>query len=250
MLHAEFLRHVYPAHVHEDWTLLLVDSGVVAYTLDGRPHRAHPGNLTVLPPGVPHDGASAERGVPFRKRVIYLDAGWLGPGATARAATSPTHERPELRRQVARLHAILRGPVEPLDVEALLDGIGEGVTAGIGGRLPEGRWPVDAPLASRLRDLLESELADPPTIADAARRLGVHPSHLGRAFTKAMGVPPHRYVLLRRVDRARRLLLAGVPIAEAATRSGFYDQAHLTRNFVRVLGTTPSIFARSGRDAA
>lgn len=64
-----------------------------------------------------------------------------------------------------------------------------------------------------------------------------------RAFSQAYGIAPHRYVTGRRVDRARRLLLDGRTPAEAAVEVGYHDQAHLTRHFRRVLGTTPGAFA-------
>jgi AraC-like DNA-binding protein len=55
-------------------------------------------------------------------------------------------------------------------------------------------------------------------------------------------MPPHRYVTGRRVDLARRLLVAGSRPAEAAASAGFHDQAHLTRHFRAFLGTTPAAF--------
>ncbi len=66
-----------------------------------------------------------------------------------------------------------------------------------------------------------------------------------RAFSRAFGLPPHRYVIGRRVDAARRRLLAGEPPAAVATAVGFCDQAHLTRHFRRVLGTSPARYPRS-----
>ncbi|MGY2081330.1 helix-turn-helix domain-containing protein [Modestobacter sp. SYSU DS0657] len=78
-----------------------------------------------------------------------------------------------------------------------------------------------------------------------AAEFGVHPTHLVRAFTRRHGLPPHRYLTGRRVDRARRLLLDGLPPAEVATAAGFCDQAHLTRHARRMLGTTPAAYARS-----
>ena len=54
------------------------------------------------------------------------------------------------------------------------------------------------------------------------------------------GVPPHPYLTGRRVELARRLLLAGQRPAEAAVAAGFYDQAHLTRHFRRYLGVSPA----------
>ncbi|MEV6212961.1 helix-turn-helix transcriptional regulator, partial [Kitasatospora sp. NPDC051914] len=70
--------------------------------------------------------------------------------------------------------------------------------------------------------------------------------HLVRAFSAAFGIAPHQYVMSRRVDLARRLLLGGRPPGEVATADGFYDQSHLTRHFKRVLGTTPGRYARPG----
>ena len=102
----------------------------------------------------------------------------------------------------------------------------------------------DAPLARRLRELPDEHLSEQLTIADAARSLGVHPSHLVRAFSNAYGIAPYRYVTGRRVDRARRLLLDGVPLSDAAVAAGFHDQSHLSRHFERVLGATPGAFAR------
>ena len=59
----------------------------------------------------------------------------------------------------------------------------------------------------------------------------------------AYGIAPYAYVTGQRVDRARRLLLDGRSASEAAVEAGFHDQAHLTRHFKRVLGTTPGVFS-------
>ncbi|MGY1782513.1 helix-turn-helix domain-containing protein [Geodermatophilus sp. SYSU D01036] len=103
----------------------------------------------------------------------------------------------------------------------------------------------DDPLADRLRDLLDARLADGVSLEATAAGWGVHPTHLGRAFTRRHGLPPHRYLTGRRADRARRLLLDGLPAAEVATAVGFFDQAHLTRHSRRMPATTPAAFARS-----
>jgi AraC-like DNA-binding protein len=63
-----------------------------------------------------------------------------------------------------------------------------------------------------------------------------------RTFARRYGLPPHRWVTGRRVELARRRLLAGEPIADVATAVGFHDQAHLHRHFTRLVGTTPGRF--------
>ena len=81
------------------------------------------------------------------------------------------------------------------------------------------------------------------TLQEAAQIVQAHPTHLVRAFTKAYGMPPHLYLTGRRVDLARRLLLAGHRSADVAVAAGFYDQAHLIRTFRRTLGITPARYA-------
>lgn len=58
-------------------------------------------------------------------------------------------------------------------------------------------------------------------------------------FSRAYGIAPHQYLMSRRVGRARRLLLEGRAPGEVAAASGFYDQAHLTRHFGRLVGVPP-----------
>ena len=57
--------------------------------------------------------------------------------------------------------------------------------------------------------MLDDRLIESFTIAEAAAELGANRSHLVRVFTMTFGIAPHPYVIGRRVDRARRLLLAG-----------------------------------------
>lgn len=246
VLHAHFTEHAYPAHTHDLWTVLLVDTGGVAYDLERRSHDAPPGSLTLLPPHVPHDGrAAATSG--FDKRVLYVDERWLPLGLTGAAVATPTIRDAALLEAVAQLHGTLAAPGDELEAESRLAMISERV-AGHLDRTTDvprsGREPV---LARHVRDRLDHDLADAPTLDALARELDVHPTHLVRAFGREYGLPPHRYVTGRRVDRARRLLLDGMPAAEVAAAVGFHDQAHLIRHFRRTLGVTPGAWLASGR---
>ncbi|MGF0115025.1 AraC family transcriptional regulator [Promicromonospora sp. Marseille-Q5078] len=239
VLHATFEQHAYPAHTHDDWTVLLVDDGAVAYELDRAPHDAVPASVTLLPPHVPHDGRSAVRGRPFRKRVLYLDESWLPHDAADAAVAHPTLTDRTALSTLACVHAALRSPSDAMAAETGVLALREVVRAHLGAAPSAAH---DTPLARRLRELLDDRVTESFTVAEAARILGAHPSHLVRAFSRAYGIAPHRYVTGRRVDRARRLLLQGRSPAEAAAEAGFHDQSHLTRHFRRVLGTTPGAF--------
>jgi AraC-like DNA-binding protein len=54
-----------------------------------------------------------------------------------------------------------------------------------------------------------------------------------------MGLAPYEYILAARIEECRKLLSAGISIAEAAARTGFCDQSHLNRHFKRIVGITP-----------
>ena len=237
--HARF-DHAYPMHTHDDWAVMLVDDGAVAYGLDRGDHHATPAGLTVLPPGVPHDGHSAIDGKGYRKRVLYLDPDWLPAGAQGLAVPRPTLPSPDALVAARKVHAALEEPGDLMAAEHWLITVRDHVRAHLGRPTRSVR---DVPLARRLRALLDDRLTESFTIAAAAAELDTHPSHLVRVFSQTYGIAPHRYLVGRRVDLARRLLVDGHRPAEAAALAGFHDQAHLTRHFRRILGVTPAAFA-------
>ena len=246
VLHAEFFQHAYPMHTHSEWTLLLVDSGVVAYEL-GRTERFAAGvAVTVLPPNIAHDGHSAVAGG-FRKRVVYLDEHWLPAAAVGLSVDRPTIQATALVSAVRRLHGELVEPGSELAADTTLLRIREAVLAHLDLRSPAPPTAT-ATVAADLRDLLDERVTRGIGLAEAGALLGAHPSSLGRAFREAYGIAPHAYLVSRRVDRARQLLRDGWPVAEVAVVSGFHDQAHLTRHFTRLLGITPGRY-RLGRAA-
>lgn len=244
VFHATFVDHSYPMHTHDAWTLLIVDDGVISYDLDGHEHGVVRPTVTLLPPDVPHDGGPATpRG--FRKRVAYLDRSVLPEELVGKAVDQPGRHDPVLRRQIDRMHRALAHPGESLAAESLLALVLDALGRSLRRRRDGGPERVPAGLAERMRDLLDASMGSGLTLRAAAETLEAHPTHLVRAFSRRFGLPPHRYLTGRRVDAARRLLLAGWPVAEVAAAVGFYDQAHLTRHFRRYLGVSPARYRGS-----
>ncbi|WP_371796996.1 AraC family transcriptional regulator [Streptomyces sp. NBC_01718] len=245
VFHAHFTEHAYPMHVHDAWTLLIVDDGAVRYDLD-RYERGTPGDtVSLLPPQIPHNGSPATpQG--FRKRVLYLDTTQLDESFIGPAVDGPDLNDPVLRRRVGQLHTTLANRGDEFEAESRLAFIGERLREHLRPRLVPGGTAPDRNFAGSLRDLLDERLLEGIALEEAARLVHAHPTHLVRAFTGAFGIAPHQYVMSRRVDLARRLLLDGQPAGEVATAVGFYDQSHLTRHFKRVVGVTPGRYARTG----
>ena len=86
------------------------------------------------------------------------------------------------------------------------------------------------------------------TLEALAQECGLSRSHFARAFKKTTGLPAHRWLLDRRIERARELLLnSRLPIADVADRCGFANQSHLTRVFTNALGVSPGEWRRLRR---
>lgn len=242
VFHAWFTDHAYPEHTHDTWTLLVVDEGAIRYDLDRHEHGALRPGVTLLPPHVSHTGRSATPHG-FRKRVLYLDADVLDTALIGPSVDAPALGDPLLRTRVHQLHRVLEAVDTGLEAESRLALIGDRIRQHLRGPAPP---PAPDRLAADLRDLLDARLVDGLALRDAAAQLHSHPAHLVRSFTRAYGLPPHRYLTGRRVEAARRRLLSGEPPAQVAAGVGFHDQAHLHRHFTRLVGVTPGRYARAG----
>jgi AraC family transcriptional regulator len=75
------------------------------------------------------------------------------------------------------------------------------------------------------------------------------PNYFAWQFNRATGLPPHQYVIARRVERAKRLLQtdSDFSLAEVAASAGFSDQSQFSHHFKRLVGVTPRQFRRSAR---
>lgn len=100
------------------------------------------------------------------------------------------------------------------------------------------------PRVRRIQELLIERLDEQVGLDEIASEVRLNKLALLRMFTKATGLPPIAWQRAKRIEAARRLLKTGVTAADTAYRTGFSDQAHLTRWFGRAYGISPGRFAR------
>ena len=98
----------------------------------------------------------------------------------------------------------------------------------------------------RVMDYIEGRLDQDLGLADLAALADLSTHHFGQAFKASTGMSPHRYLIERRIHRAKELLIGGNrSIAEIAVSVGFSSQSHMTFNFRKLVTTTPARYRRA-----
>lgn len=99
---------------------------------------------------------------------------------------------------------------------------------------------LDAVKLKQIQDYIEEHLAEAIAIEDMAALVPMSQFHFARAFKAATGETPHKYLIQRRMERAKVLLtVTPLAIAEVAYRVGFSNQSHFTTHFRKATGVTP-----------
>ena len=94
-------------------------------------------------------------------------------------------------------------------------------------------------------EYIDAHLSERPTISELAALVDLTRFHFIRSFKKAVGMPPHQFMIYRSVERAKELLAEqDQSVANVAVRTGFGSSIQLTRAFRRLVGTTPTEFRR------
>ena len=220
-----------PPHAHQQATLNLVLDGQYSETLGAAAARAYgPATLIAKPAGSVHSNQVGE--MPVECLVIEMPAD-PSPGL------DPVSRSALIARSGGKLRAELARPddVTPMVVEGLvLELLAE---------LRKSPRPPGSshPWLLRARDLLHDE-PGPSSLTDLARKVGLHPIYIARAFRARFGCAVGEYARSLRVERARRLLHHDLPLSEVAARAGYSDQSHMTRDFRRAFAESPGAYRK------
>ena len=209
----------------------------------------------MIPAGEVHSCNPADDGL-WSYQTLYLDEAWVRGvvgemGALDAVVLTGLPHDGMLRQthaRLSRLNACLfgDGSDEDREVELLLF-VGDlfaSPPVRSGGR--SGKY-VSAGLR-RVRAMIEARCVDSLSLEAMAAEAGMSRYHLVRAFKRAMGLAPHAWQIDLRIQRARRLLDEGMPLADAALHLGFSDQSHFQRAFKRRVAMTPGEYQRSRRN--
>lgn len=258
-IEAYFGGHGYDMHRHDTYAIGRTLSGVQSFNYRRSCRHSLPGGTIVLHPDELHDGqAGTDAG--FHYRMIYIEPALiqqiLGGRPLPYIADGISHDA-RLRAASDALLQSTRAAIDPLQEDDALFDLAHALNAA-GGR-PLGRRRPDYRAAERARQFVHDSFINdsfindslvhhapdqPLTLDRLAQAAGQDRWTLSRDFRALFGTSPYRYVMLRRLDLARRLIAAGRPLADAAAAAGFTDQSHLTHRHVQTYGITPDRWRR------
>ncbi|HQS49592.1 MAG: AraC family transcriptional regulator [Rhizobiales bacterium 24-66-13] len=235
-------------HTHDQFGIGVIVRGAQK-SLSGRGIvEAQAGDVITVNPGEVHDGSPlGESGRAWR--MLYFDPATLaGPIRTLTdgSASSAELSRPAMRdpASAACFLSLFRILTDPHGGHSEIEGR-ENLLLLLA-RLIERRdqEQAGAPKAiNQARERIDDDPSAPLSLGELAAIGGVSQFQLVRGFSKATGLTPHAYLVQRRLQRARKMIAEGAALAEAAQASGFADQSHMTRLFVRTYGMSPGLYA-------
>jgi AraC-like DNA-binding protein len=241
-------RHVFPRHWHEQYGVGVIHQGAHKSHSGRGMVEAGAGDAITVNPGAVHDGAPiGDAGRSWR--MLFFDPALIaaavsdmsGGDSKSYEFSRPVLSDARLARAFQRLFSAMTITGESasgIRCEELLLRLLAGIVR------PLDLTASQAPAAiHRARALIDEEPAAPFALADLARECGLSRFQVLRGFVKATGFTPHAYLMQRRIDLARQLIARKTRLADAAAISGFADQSHMTRAFVRKYGISPGAYA-------
>jgi AraC-like DNA-binding protein len=242
-------------HHHDEYGMGVMEAGGHRSASGRGQVEAFPGDLITVNPGEVHDGHPIG-GAARRWRMLYVAPSVIADAWSDRDGVRPAdfefkapvaHDSRSARRLselIGRCSTSATAP-DPLRIDELFVSL----LARLGsGRASAASRTHTAPSAiRRALDLIGDQPDRSHSLAELARATGLDRFQVLRGIRRATGLTPHAYLVQRRLGLARSLLTGGTPIAAVAADSGFSDQSHLNRAFVRTFGYTPGAYARAFR---
>jgi len=256
-------RHAYPPlpeHRHFGVAeLAYVEIGHQPYDVGGHRFVLLGGEGTIIPPGTPHssDGHPSYPGKRFWLQLQLPqipNARWLGLSPSeAEPLLTLLREPASLRakwpadfaRRVKALFALFDRPPGPVRTAMLRTSL-LAILFDLLDLNLKAPSSADQARVKKATDWAEAQMSDPITLEQLAAVAGLSVSSFKHVFTEVAGIPPHAYILRKRIDRAQALLRKGQgTVTEIAFACGFPSSQYFATAFKRITGMTPNAVLRN-----
>ncbi|MER9870433.1 AraC family transcriptional regulator [Mesorhizobium sp. M0136] len=239
-IEARFHGNAFDLHRHDTYAIGVTLYGVQRFSYRGQMHQSLPGQIIILHPDELHDGgAGTEDGL--RYRMLYLEPSLmldcLGGGSLPFVRNAVVTDR-DLRATLLSALGPLDQQLDDLFVVDFMTQLMQSLARHAGQPakpVAKTAWRA----ANLARGYLEENVARIVRSDELEAITGLDRYALSRHFRATFSTSPHRFLLMRRLQRARRMIEADEPLAQIAIAAGFSDQSHFNRHFKKAFGVTP-----------
>lgn len=243
-LRAKALASAFDSHFHSTYSIVALKKGSAEIRSRRWSGTARARDVFFFNAYEVHSASSPAQGAEYA--TIYLTEELLARSLPSQFDDGPVHFATALLEPTAATQELCEALFTPHFDEEHVEQSLRNVLAACAFSSPpmEG---VSGALVRRACSLIQNRPTRALETEALAGELGVHKSHLVRAFTRMIGIPPQSYVRQVRVAKAGELICEGLQLSEIAALLNFSDQAHLTREFKKVYGVPPGRLARDIR---
>lgn len=241
------VAQTFPCHFHDYYVIGLIEAGQRRLQCGSQEYIAEKESVLIFCPGAPHacvqhgGGLLDYRGLNIQAEVM-LDLAEEAAGRRILPGFSPSViSDPESACCLRTLHQLLMDGSQEFGKEEALLLLFSLLIRRYGEPFEE-KLPACGAEVEKARVFMEDHCGERLSLEQICRHVGLSKSALLRAFVRAKGVTPYRYLENIRIGRARALLEQGIPPAETALRTGFADQSHFTNYFSRFTGLSPGLY--------
>lgn len=237
-------------HLHDGYVLWLNSESGERYSIAKTSDILQPGSISIIEPGVIHENRPCQekrrhlKSFYFTPQFLAKMAEQIGDGETLPALPTTIITDKRLWRDASRLHDALFHPLSILQSEVGILSLFNRLFTSCRLLPSLGLVKDDNRKVAVAIEYFVANLHRQFHLAEVAHLAGCTDFHLIRLFRAIKGVSPHTYLVQLRLEHARKLLLAGFTIVDAALQSGFSDQSHLTRFFRERFGLTPGQYRK------
>lgn len=250
---SSYRRCSFSKHAHETWSVGTVLSGEGKFTLRRTIHSIARGHIVVVPPEEVH-ACNPGSESPWAYLMFHTSRGLFhqvfeemyGEGIGDPVFSSQVFYDSEIHRLMISLVELLKNGAPCLEKQATLFTLLRLLL--FRHARPADEMPEEIPEPSTvtlIKKYLAEHLEKNVSMHELSNVTGVSVYHMLNVFRRSVGIPPHAYQVQMRIKEARKLLLRGYSIVDAALETGFYDQSHFTKKFKPSVGLTPRRYIRA-----
>lgn len=255
-----YVSDKYELHCHDYYEVYYFLEGDVDYVVEGQNYKPSPDSILLFAPHVMHGVKVNSSEIPYRRYTLHFSQDVLSPNRRdflLGAFPSPVSEQTSriYFEKVKRFHIAtyfevliesetaeesIRSELISLGVEALLSRV-----AVMCQSEKDAFKPTGSDLPARIIWYLNRNLRENITLEQLSEKFYISKHHLNKIFRKATGTTVYDYLLRKRISIAKRMLMNGAGVQEAAAEVGFRDYSVFYRSYTRITGHAPSCDKRS-----